>query len=183
MAPGELARPDDVVVERYVDAPLDDIVDHLTEFALEHGLQLDRRHEGEGMRFTRAAGVGVDGRELFRSGDALLVVVGTGDGLSRVTFAAAMAGLHQRGEDWKRGRAIRGTLLSALFVYLGARGLGQPGVGDFVMFGLAGMFGLRTYRAVQHEELDRGAFEDDVHRASWRCATGSRPTTSWNSSR
>lgn len=167
MATGEVARPDAVVVERIVDAPPDEIVDHLTEFALRFGLQVDRRHEGAGMRFTRKAEVPVEDKELFRTGDALLVLITPESaGGSLLTCSATMEGLHQRGDDWKRGRTIRGLMLSGLFVYLGVQGLTpRVGLGDFVMFGLAGMFGVRTYRAVTNEDNDRRDFEDDVHRA------------------
>lgn len=165
MTAGEIASPDDVVVERLVDASPDAIVDHLTDFALEYGLQLDRRHDGASMRFVRKPDAPVQATELFRTGDAVVVSVTPDPTGHLVTCVATMHGLHQRGDDWKRGRAIRGTLLSGLFVWLGARGLAHPDVGDAVMFGLGGMFAMRTFRAVNHEEVDRAAFEDDVHRA------------------
>ncbi len=165
MASGQVARPDAVVVNRVVDADPELIVDHLTEFALEYGLQLDRRHEGDGMVFTRRPGAPVASTELFRTGDAVQVLVVPDARGSAITLSATMGGLHERGNDWKRGRAIRGALLSGLFVWLGVKGLTPTvGVGDFVMFGLGGMFAMRTARAVNHEEIDRTAYEDDVHR-------------------
>ncbi len=164
MATGEVARPDSVTVDRVVEANPDAIVDQLTEFALAYGLQLDRRHEGDGMFFTRKADAPVAGKELFRTGDSLQVHVAPDGEGSALTLAATMAGLHERGNGWKRGRAIRGALLSGLFAWLGVKGLTPTvGIGDFVMFGLGGMFALRTVRAVSHEEVDRGAFEDEVH--------------------
>lgn len=161
-----VARPDAVTVDRIVDVHPDVIVDHLTEFALEYGLSLDRRYEGDGMVFTRQSDAPVSSKELFRTGDSLLVLVTPEEVGSHISLSATMTGLHQRGDDWKRGRTVRGVLLSGLFAWLGVRGL-TPVVstGDFVMFGLSGWFGLRTYRAVTHEAVDRSAFEDDVHRA------------------
>ncbi|MDP1794452.1 MAG: hypothetical protein Q8K63_09985 [Acidimicrobiales bacterium] len=166
MASGEVARPGSVVVERVVDASPDEIADHLTEFALEYGLQVNRRRDGEGMALTRQPSVPVAEHELFRPGDELTVLIAAEGAGSAITLAATMAGLHQRGDDWKRGRAIRGGVLSAFFVWLGVKGLTPTvGVGDFVMFGLGGMFTMRTVRAVRHEEIDRNAYEDDVHAA------------------
>lgn len=162
----DIVRPDAVVVDRVVDAPVDEIVDQLTEFAVQNGLQLDPRHTGAGMRFTRHSAAEVEGTELFRRGDELVVVIAADPGGgSLISCSATMGGLHQRGDDWKRGRAIRGGLLTAMFAWFGARGLVHPDVGTAVMFGLAGMFGMRTYRAVTNEENDRREFEDDVARA------------------
>lgn len=162
---GELANPDAVVVQRSVGADAAVLTEELTEFAVAHGLQLDRRHDGDGMKFVRKRDADVAGKELFRSGDELVVVLTPDADRTDVVLTATMAGLHQRGEEWKRGRAIRGTLLAGLFAYLGVRGLADPGLGDVVMFGLSAMFASRTYRAVNHESVDRAAFEDDVHDA------------------
>jgi hypothetical protein len=161
----ELARPDAVVVQRTVDADIPTLTDELTSFALTYGLQLDRRHGGDGMKFVRKREAETADKELFRSGDELLVVLTPDGARTDVVLTATMAGLHQRGEEWKRGRTVRGALLSGLFAYLGVRGLADPGVGDAVMFGLSALFLRRTFRAVHHEADDRAAFEDDVHEA------------------
>lgn len=165
MTSGELERPDAVVVQRTVDADVEGITEELTNFAVSYGLQLDRRYDGDGMKFIRKKGTEVEEQKLFRSGDELLVVLSPRGERTDITLTATMAGLHQRGNDWKRGRAIRGGLLSAMFVWLGAKGLAHPDVGDAVLIGLGAMFGMRTFRAVSGEGDDRAAFEDDVHDA------------------
>lgn len=166
MASSELARPDAVVVDRVVDAAPDDIVDHLTDFALSYGLAVNRRRDGDGLVLTRDANAPVAERELFRTGDEIRVAITPAEHGTALTFAATMTGLHRRGDDWKRGRAIRGGLLSAFFAWLGVRGITPHfGTGDVVMFGLSGWFAMKTVRAVSHEEIDRTSYEDDVHRA------------------
>lgn len=160
-------KPDAVVVQRTVDADVAALTDELTSFAVDYGLQLDRRHEGDGLKFVRKKGAEVTDKHLFRSGDELLVVLTPRGERTEVTLTATMTGLHQRGEAWKRGRAVRGALLSGLFFWLGAKGFAHHGaeVGDFVLTGIGAWFGVRTFRAVNSESEDRAAFEDDVHDA------------------
>ena len=161
---GDLETPDAVVVHRTVAAsdPAS-LTEELTAFALEHGLHLDRRYTGDGMKFVPQKDAEVEGEALFRSGDELLVILAPSAHGTDVTLTATMLGLHQRGEDWKRGRRIRGVALSGLFAYLGVRGLAHPEIGDAVMIGLSALFLRRTFRAVGHESEDRAAFEDNVH--------------------
>lgn len=158
-------REDQVVrVQRIVDVDEDALNDALTEFALENRLEIDRTHAGPGVLFRAA----LDAPEsaLFRNKDSLLVTFEpVGSGLE-VNFAADMAGLQQRGDNWRRGRLIRGSLVAAFFVALGVGNFAH-GVnpGEFILIGIGGLSMSRTLQRVRGEGDSREAFQRKVANA------------------
>lgn len=153
-----------VHVHRDVDADEDVLNDALTDFAVENGLEIDRTHLGEGLLFRGASNAPESA--MFRRGDTLLVTFAPSPVGLDVTFAADMAGLEERGDAWKRGRLIRGSILAALFVSAGATGLAHGvNTGDFVPIALGGLFMSRTIRRVRSETDSREEFHRRVANA------------------
>lgn len=150
-----------VHVHRDLDVDEDDFVDVITEFAVAKGLEIDRTYEGAGLLFRAARDA--PGNSMFRDRDTLLVAINRTPAGLDVTFEADMAGLAERGDAWKRGRLIRGSILSVLFVGAGVSGLAH-GVnpGDFIPIGIGGVLMSRTVRRVQGESESREALQRDV---------------------
>ena len=152
-----------IVVERAVTADEDELLDELTDYALQNGLEVRRQHEGSGMLLVPRRDAQVEGEQLFRSGDSLQVVISPDDAGSVVVLTAKMDGLHRRGDEWKQGRMIRGGIFSALFVVLGVAGLTHGvGVGDFVLLGIGASSASRMVLSVRNESNDREEFEHRV---------------------
>jgi hypothetical protein len=161
-------RDDRVVyVHRSLDVEEEDFVDLISEFALTNGLAIDRTHDGPGLLFRAAR----DAPEsaMFRNRDTLLVVVErTSTGLD-VTFEADMAGLHARGDAWKRGRMVRGAIFSAVVAGAGVSAFANGvQVADFIPIAIGGLLMSRTVRHVRGEADSREEFQREVANALHR---------------
>jgi hypothetical protein len=156
-----------VHVHRNLDCDEEDLLDVITEFALDHGLQVDRTSGGPGLLFRAKR----DAPEsaMFRDKDTLHVVLErTASGLD-VTFDADMAGLAERGDAWKRGRMIRGSIFAAVLVGLGVSGLARGvNFGDFIPMAIGGVVMSRAVRGVQGESDSREAIQREVGNALHR---------------
>ena len=106
---------------------------------------------------------------MFRNKDTLLVVIErTTSGLD-ATFSADMAGLHERGDAWKRGRMVRGSIVAALVASAGVTAFATGiQLGDFIPIAIGGLLMSRTVRRVRGEADSREEFERDVANALHR---------------
>jgi hypothetical protein len=155
-----------VHVRRDLDVDEDVLNDALTDFAVDNHLEIDRTYEGDGLLFRA---VGDAEQAMFRRGDTLVVIFEPSPSGLDVTLAADMAGLEARGEAWKRGRLIRGSIFAALFVGAGVSGLAHGvNTGDFVPIALGGLFMSRTIRRVRGEGESREELQRRVGNALHR---------------
>ncbi|HVV38466.1 MAG TPA: hypothetical protein VHC63_17785 [Acidimicrobiales bacterium] len=155
-----------VYVQRIVDADQDALNDALTDFAVEHGLEVDRSHEGDGVLFRAARDAPENA--MFRGKDTLLVTFAPAGSAVDVCLAADMAGLEERGDAWKRGRLVRGSLFAAILVAAGVGGMAHVSIGDFIPIGLGGLVMSRTLQRVRGEADSREALQRDVANALHR---------------
>jgi hypothetical protein len=145
-------RPDDGVVHvhRSLDVDEDALLDAVTAFAVTADLEIDRRHDGDGLLFLATAS-----GALFKRGDRLRVAITPVDGGHEVEFVAELIASVRRRSDARRRHVVRSGAFAALFAYLGLRGLVDVSVGDFVLLGLSAMFGRRAFRfASKDDDVD-----------------------------
>jgi hypothetical protein len=156
-----------VHVHRTLDADEEDLLDAITEFAVSNGLEIDRSFEGDGLLFRAARDAPENA--MFRNKDTLrFAVERTSSGVD-VTFDADMAGLAERGDAWRRGRMIRGSIFAAVLVGVGVSGLTNGvNVGDFVPVAIGGLVMARSVRSVQGESDSREAIQREVANALHR---------------
>ena len=159
------ANRDDRVlhVHRSLDVDEDALLDSITAFAVKQDLELDRRHDGEGLVFRRAKESTPAAKHLFKKGDLLQVVITEHRDGHDIDFTADLRGSLRRKSDDRRSTTIRSGALAALFAYLGVRGVVGPGselgIVDFVFFGLSARFGYRAARTAQSADEDL----DELH--------------------
>lgn len=133
-------------VHRTLDVDEDALLDTITAFALAQDLEVDRRHQGEGLIFRRSeSSVAPD--HLFRRGDALQVVITPDPRGHDVEFIADLSGSLRRESESRRGHVVRSFGLAGLFAFLGVRGLiVDVSFGDFILLGVGGLFSRRALR-------------------------------------
>ena len=109
-------------VHRVLDVDEDALLDAITAFAVSQDLEVDRRHEGEGLLFRRGD-TNAAAEHLFRRGDALQVIISADPRGHDVEFIADLAGSLRGKSESRRGHVIRSFGLAGLFAFLGVRGL------------------------------------------------------------
>lgn len=155
-------RDDRIVhVHRSLDVDEDDFVEVISDFALSNGLEIDRTHEGEGLLFRGARNAPENA--MFRNKDTLLAVVERMPSGLSVTFDADMQGLAERGDAWKRGRMVRGSIIAAVVAGAGVSAFANGiQLGDFIPIAIGGFLMSRTVRRVRGEADSREEFQRDV---------------------
>lgn len=150
-----------IQVNRHVGGDEDDVLDALTDFIASQDLEPDRSDGGPGTLFRPRPDPQTQGPWFFGDKDSLRVVVTPDASGTTVQFTADMRGMHARGDNWKQGRYIRGSLLSLFFIGLGVQGLFQNGVstGDFVPMGIGAWLGMRAVRRARGESDSREEIE------------------------
>ena len=133
-------------VHRSLDVDEDALLDAITAFAVAQDLEVDRRHEGEGLVFRRADS-NTASEHLFRRGDTLQVIITADPRGHDVEFIADLSGSLRRKSESRRGHVVRSFGLAGLFAFLGVRGLiVDVSFGDFVLLGVGGLFSRRALR-------------------------------------
>jgi hypothetical protein len=145
------ANPDDLLhVHRVIDADPDDLLDAITDFAVEQDLEVDRTFDGEGLLFRRKREPGTDVEHLLRRGDTLQVVVLPDPaGGHEVEFVADLAGSIRHKAESRRAGAFRAGAWAAGFAVVAAINLAKGvEIGDFIWVLLAARSSRHVAQAV-----------------------------------
>jgi hypothetical protein len=150
-------------VRRSLDVDEDDLLDAVTSFALRQDLEIDHRHDGDGLLFRRRKESTPNVEHLLKRGDSLQVIITADAGGHDIEFAADLSGARQRKSEGRRGKAIRSGIVAALFGYFAVKGglNNQLDLLDLIWVGISARFGVRAARLASSDP-DLEHLERDV---------------------
>ncbi len=150
-------------VHRSLDVDEDDLLDAVTAFALRQDLEIDHRHDGDGLLFRRKKHSTPNVKPLLKRGDSLQVIITADPAGHDIEFVADLAGARQKSADTRRRHVVRSGIVATVFGYFAIRGglNNQLDILDLIWVGISARFGLRAAR-LANSDPDLDHLERDV---------------------